>query len=103
VSSDENDDYRQPHSTLRGGPSFRPVAILSLIYFAVFFMTFALLLVMPELNHVFKTIPEGPGQHAAAQEAVHAVVGPRFPVAFVLALAATAAGAYFKQLPGLRK
>lgn len=103
MNSDDYDADRQPHSTLRGGPSFRPVAILSLIYFAVFFMTFALLLVVPELNHVLKTIPEGQEQHAAAQEAVHAVVGPRFPVAFALALAATAAGAYFKQLPGLRK
>ena len=95
-------DSKQTRVTQRGGPQFRPVAVLGLLYFTGFFFLFGLLLVAPELGSVLETGSPGPEQQAAAQEAVHAVFRPRLPFALVLALAATAAGARFKLLPGFR-
>lgn len=91
-----------PRSKSSGAPSFRPTALLSLLYFAAFFIVFGLLLVLPELNQVLATTPPGPDQQKAAEELVHAVFRPRMPFAMVLAIAATAAGIWFKALPGLR-
>ena len=89
--------------TTKGGPKFRPVAILGLLYFAAFFCLFGLLLVVPELSNVLESAGTDPeAQKAAAQQAVHAVFRPRMPFAIVMALAATAAGAHFKLLPGFR-
>ncbi len=95
-------DSKQTRVTRRGGPRFRPVAMLSLLYFTLFFFAFGLLLVVPELSNVLGTTPPGPEQQAAAERAVHAVFRPRLPIALVLALVATAAGGRFKLLPGLR-
>ena len=95
-------DSNQTRVTQRAGPQFRPVAVLGLLYFAAFFFVFGLLLVAPELVKVMETIEPGPEQQAAAQEAVHAVFQPRLPFALVLALVTTAAGAFFRLLPGFR-
>jgi hypothetical protein len=95
-------DSKQTRVTQRAGPQFRPVAVLGLLYFALFFVVFGLLLVAPELGNVMNTIPPGPEQQTAAQEAVHAAFRPRLPFALVLALVTTAAGAYFRLLPGFR-
>ena len=78
------------------------MAFLSLLYFAGFFLLFGLLLVWPELNHILATTPPGPEQQAAAEELVHSIFRPRLPFAVALAIAATAAGIWFKALPGLR-
>ncbi len=92
---------RSPLDTRRT-PSFRPAAVLSLFYFAGFFMLFGMLLVFPELMRVLESTPPGPEQQKAAEELVHAVFRPRLPFAVALAIAATAAGIWFKALPGLR-
>lgn len=95
-------DSDQTRVTQRGGPQFRPVAALGLLYFAAFFFVFGLLLVVPELAEVLETMPPGPEQQVAAREAVHEAIRPRLPFALGLALLATAAGARFKLLPGFR-
>jgi len=95
-------DSEQTRGTQRGGPRFRPIAVLSLLYFTLLFFVFGLLLVLPELSNVLGTTPPGPEQQAAAQQAVHAVFRPRLPIALLLALVTTAAGGHFKLLPGLR-
>lgn len=98
--SSESDRLR---TTTRGGPQFRPVAILGLLYFAAFFCLFGLLLVVPEMLNVLESTPTNPEeQEAAAKAAVHAVFRPRMPYAFLLALLTTAAGARFRLLPGFR-
>ncbi len=97
------DDSEQPRVTRTSGPQFRPVAVLSLLYFVAFFFLFGLLLVAPELSKVLETTPPGPEQQVAAQEAVHEIFRPRLPIALALALLAAGAGAYFKVLPGLRR
>lgn len=97
-------ESERPRVTQRGGPKFRPIAVLGLLYFAVFFCVFGLLLVVPEMSDVLQstTAANPEEQKAAAQAAVHAVFRPRMPIAIVLALLATAAGARFKLLPGFR-
>ncbi len=65
-------------------------------------MLFALILVVPELVRVLESTPPGPEQQEAAKELVHAVFRPRLPFAVALAIGATAAGIWFKVLPGLR-
>jgi Na+-transporting methylmalonyl-CoA/oxaloacetate decarboxylase gamma subunit len=76
--------------------------VLTLVYFAAFFLLFALILVVPEMARVLESTPPGPEQQEAAQELVHAVFRPRLPIAIALAIGATAAGIWFKVLPGLR-
>lgn len=76
--------------------------MLSLFYFAGFFLVFGLLLVLPELNSVLESTAPGPEQQKIAEELVHAVFRPRLPFAVALAIGATAAGIWFKALPGLR-
>lgn len=78
------------------------MAVLGLLYFAAFFFAFGLLLVAPELGSVMQSIPPGPEQQVAAQQAVHLAIRPRLPFALVLALVTTAAGARFRLLPGFR-
>ncbi|MCH7598770.1 MAG: hypothetical protein IH881_03495 [Myxococcales bacterium] len=97
-----NLDPNPPRTTQRDGPRYRPVALLGLLYFALLFLGFGLLLVVPELVQVFEEIAPGPEQQAAAQQAVHEVFRPRLPIALVMALAATAVGTHFKLLPGFR-
>ena len=76
--------------------------MLGLLYFALLFFVIGLLLVLPELVQVFRETTPGPEQQAAAERAVHEVFRPRLPMALVLALAVTVAGAHFKLLPGFR-
>jgi hypothetical protein len=97
-----NAEPREPRTTLRAAPKYRPVALLGLLYFALMFFVFGLLLVAPELIRVFGETAPGPEQQAAAEKAVHEVFRPRLPIALVLSLAGTAAGAHFKLLPGFR-
>ncbi len=84
------------------GPQYRPVALLGLLYFGVFFLVWCMILVIPELVQVFETVPPGPDQETAASELVREAVRPRLPMAFALSLATTALGAHFKRLPGFR-
>jgi len=86
----------------RTGPQFRPVAVLSLFYFAGFFFVFAMLLVMPELAEVLRSTPQGPEQQMAAEELVRAAFPPRIPLAAGLAVLATGGAIWCKALPGLR-
>ena len=92
----------QSRESRQPGPQYRPVALLGMLYFGVFFLAWCMRLVMPELMEVLETIPPGPDQEAAASEAAREAVRPRLLVAFALALGTTALGAHFKWLPGFR-
>jgi hypothetical protein len=73
-----------------------------MVYVAVLFLVFAMLLILPELSSVLDAVPPGPEQEALAKEVAHRAVRPRIPAAFLLAVLTTALGAYFRVLPGLR-
>ncbi|MBW2273189.1 MAG: hypothetical protein JRG96_07950 [Deltaproteobacteria bacterium] len=74
-----------------------------MFYLLFFFFAFGLLLVAPELLEILRDVPPGPEQQTLAEEAVHAAIRPRLPVAAALALLATALGGYYQVLPGLRE
>ena len=97
-----NNNSRPPGVTQRGGPQFRPVAMLSLLYFAGFFIVFGFLLVAPELSDALETAPVDPESYETVKQSVRTAFRPRIPIALVLALATTAGGGHFKLLPGLR-
>ena len=83
-------------------PRFRPMAMLGILYVVFFFFAIGMLLIVPELLEVLRSVPPGPDQQAAAERAARDAMAPRLPVAFVLALVVTAGGAYLGILPGIK-
>lgn len=83
--------------------SFRPHASLGLLYLFGFFFLFCFLLAAPTLWHVFHSMPAGPEQQAAAQQAVRDAMRPRVGIAFLLAASATLLGGRARMLPGTRE
>jgi hypothetical protein len=92
----------QPQSPRTHRPSFRPRALVGLLYFAALFLVFAMILILPELLPVLDALPPGPEQEALAEEVARNAARPRLPYAFLLALLTIALGAYYRVLPGLR-
>ena len=92
-----------PQPPRRRPPAFRPSFTLALLYLLVFFVIFAMLLVLPELLSVLRDAPPGPAQQHAAEALVHKVAGPRLPWALALAVGTLALGAWLQVLPGLRQ
>jgi hypothetical protein len=86
----------------RGGATFRPRFTLTILYFCAFLLLFCAALALPALFEVWRTLPPGPEQEAAAREAARRAVGPRLPIAVLAALATTAIGLAARVLPGLR-
>ncbi len=83
-------------------PVFRPLAILTLLYFAGFFFFFSLLLILPELLDVLADLPPGPGQQEAAERIAREAARPKLPIALLLATVTTALGGYLRILPGIQ-
>jgi hypothetical protein len=74
-----------------------------LIYFGVFFVGFALLVVLPDLlAELSKLPPDADAKEAGREAARQAVTRPKLAVAFVLALGLAALGAWRGWLPGAK-
>lgn len=90
--------------TRNSSATFQPRFTLSLVYLALLFVAYSLLLVSPELTAV--EIPDDPAAQAEAQaalrERIRQVAGPRLPVALLLTLGTLALGIHQRWLPGLR-
>ena len=84
-------------------PGFEPRYTLLLFYTVFFFFVFALLVVLPELLSVLSRTPPGPDQEALASEAARKALAGKVLPLFLLALATSAAGTYYRVLPGLRR
>lgn len=99
---ESNTGERPPIRTRARVPGFQPRFTLMLLYLAVFFFAFSLLLVLPDLLKLLSTMPPGPEQQAAAREAARrAMAGRALPI-FLLSLAAAGVGGYYRILPGMR-
>jgi hypothetical protein len=87
----------------RRGTAFRPRLTLTIVYFFAFLLLFCLALAAPALHDVWRSMPPGAEQEAAAREAARRAVGPRLPIAALAALATTAIGVAARLLPGFRQ
>jgi len=74
-----------------------------MLYVVVFFVLYALLLILPELMHVLADVPPGPEQQELAEQVAREAARPRVAYAVVLAVATVGLGSYLKILPGLRQ
>jgi hypothetical protein len=77
--------------------------LLTLAYLAVFFLIFALALVLPALWPLLSSSAPGPELQALARETARTTLGSRMGLAFGLAVLATALGAWLRLLPGMPK
>jgi hypothetical protein len=88
---------------------FRPRFTLLLLYFALFFVGFCFLFVLPELLSAAQQLP--PGGSAASEKDLEqareiargALSGTKLLIAFGAALAVTGLGVQRRVLPGLRQ
>jgi len=86
----------------RRAPTFQPRFTLSLLYLAGFFFLYAILLILPELLGVLAEVAPGPEQQELAREVAREAARPRLVIAAALSLLTTAAGGYYRVLPGMR-
>jgi hypothetical protein len=82
---------------------FEPRFSLSLMYVFACFFLYALLLAAPALLEVWRSVPAGPEQQAAAERAAREAVSGRLVFAFLAALVTVAGLAYWNALPGMRR
>jgi hypothetical protein len=87
----------------RDGAAFQPRFTLTILYFAAFFLLYALFLVAPALLDVARRVPPGPELQAASFEAARGALSRRFPIALVASIATLALGIFARVLPGLRR
>ena len=80
----------------------RPFFTLAIVYIFVFFFVYAFALVTPALLEVLRTLPPGPEQQAAAEQAAREAAEGRMGLAFLLALATVVLGVWSRKLPGFR-
>jgi hypothetical protein len=92
---------KRPPYYRKVGTTFRPRFTVSLLYLFGFFFLYCLLLVAPSLWEVFRTVPPGPEQQAAAQQVAHEVIRPRLWIAVALSAVTTVLGAHYRILPGI--
>ena len=81
---------------------FRPQFTLGLLYAVAIFFLYCLLLVMPELLDVMRSVPPGPAQEEAAREAAYEATRRRLPWALVATILTLIVAAYTRALPGMR-
>ena len=79
----------------------RPFFTLAIVYVFGFFFVYALALVAPALFEVLRSLPPGPEQQAAAQQAAYEAASGRVWIAFLLSLATVVLGAWSGKLPGM--
>jgi hypothetical protein len=96
-----------PDRSSRRAAPFRPRFTLMLIYFALFFLGFALLLALPALLEAYRSLPPGEGpltpeELEVARRAAREALSGRLIFAFLAAVGVTALGAWRGSLPGLR-
>lgn len=87
--------------------TFRPRFTLLLLYLALFFVGFALLLALPDLLEAYRSLPPGEGpltpeELEVARRAAHEALRGRLGFALLAAVATTGLGAWRGVLPGLR-
>ena len=87
----------------RRPPAFRPHFTLGLVYLVVFFIIFALLLILPSLLDVLAQVPPGPQQEQAAYEIAREGARPRVYTAIALSVATVVLGTYYRILPGMKE
>jgi hypothetical protein len=88
--------------------SFRPRFTLMILYFALFFMGFALLLVLPDLIEGARALPPGseelaPDELERAREIAREGLRGKLPYAFVLAVLTVGVLIWYQRLPGYRE
>lgn len=83
-------------------PAFQPRFTVMLLYLMLFFFGFAFLMILPALMDVLASHPPGPAQQEAARVAAQQALQGRLVPVFLMALAATGIGGYYRVLPGLR-
>jgi hypothetical protein len=96
-----------PDRRPRHRAQFRPRFTLMVIYFALFFLAFALLLALPGLLEAFRSLPAGEGplspqELELARDAARQALQGRLVFAFVGAALAIGIGVWQRALPGLR-
>ena len=84
-------------------PGFRPHFTLLVLYFATFFIGFALLLILPEMLEAAESLPPEADPQEAGSRVARAIAGPRLLGAFTLAAITSGLGAYYQVLPGIKK
>ena len=84
-------------------PAFRPHFTVSLMYIAIFFVLFALLLILPEMLDALANLPPEADPELEGSRVAQRIAGPRLLVAFLLAVLTLAVGAYYQLLPGMRR
>jgi len=80
----------------------RPFFTLAVLYIFGFFFLYAFALVTPALLEVLRSMPPGPEQQAAAEQAAHEAASGRMGLAFALSLATVVLGVWSRKLPGFR-
>jgi hypothetical protein len=91
----------------RPAPPFRPRATFALLWFAGFFLFFALLAILPQMLAAARELPDGPARLSpeelalARETARRAALRGKLALAFALALAATFGLGWPGRLPGL--
>ena len=92
---------------LGGAQEFGPIPgqlmFLLKAFLVVFFLLFAVVLILPSLLQVLAEVPTGPQQEEAAYQVARAVAGPRLYGAFALSVALVVIGSYYKILPGMKE
>ena len=91
----------QPRRRAPGLP--RPFFTLAIVYIFGFFFVYAFALVAPALIEVLNSIPPGPEQERAAQQAAYEAASGRIGIAFLLSLATVILGVWQQKLPGFRE
>lgn len=86
----------------RPRPRFRPHFSLFLLYFAAFFIGFALLLILPEMLEAAASLPPGADAEQEGTALAREIAGPRLLTAFALAVLTLGVAAYYQVLPGIR-
>ncbi len=80
----------------------RPFFTLAILYIFGFFFLYAFALVTPALLEVLRSMPPGPEQQAAAEQAAYEAASGRMGLAFALSLATVVLGVWSRKLPGFR-
>jgi hypothetical protein len=82
---------------------FQPRFTLTLLYLFLLFYLYMRVIAAPALFEVWRSVPPGPAQDAAADAAARAALQGRVWIAFVAALVSVALLAYANVLPGIRR
>ena len=90
----------QPRRRAQAGP--RPFFTLAIVYIFGFFFLYAVAFVAPAMFEVLNSMPPGPEQQAAAEQATYEAAEGRMDLAFLLSLVTVVLGVWSGKLPGFR-